>query len=65
MGVVPGSLGGKQPICNTCGIAESWEISEKEYRDNKAFWDQRQCEECQERTPPHRRVAQRRMYGTN
>ena len=39
-------IGGVTPICNTCGVSLCWDISEEEYIENKAFWDNWKCESC-------------------
>jgi len=40
---MPGAV---TPICNTCGILLCWDISEEEYQDDKAFWDDWICQDC-------------------
>lgn len=34
------------PCCNKCGIALCWNISIKEYEQEKQFWDAWICKEC-------------------
>ena len=38
--------GGLTPVCNCCGIHLCWDISENDYEDAKAFWDDWICREC-------------------
>ena len=38
--------GGLTPICNDCGIALCWDISEEEYEKKKTYWDEWRCKEC-------------------
>lgn len=42
-GTMPGAL---TPICNECGIALCWDISEEEYKEEKLFWEAWICQEC-------------------
>lgn len=37
---------GYTPICNECGVHLCWDISYIEYEENKKFWDNWKCEEC-------------------
>lgn len=47
MGAVYGAfLGGYTPICNDCGVSLCWDISEQEYDEAKAFWDDWICQGC-------------------
>lgn len=49
MGVTttPSTLpGGLTPICNECGVFLCWDISEDDYAENKAFWDDWICQDC-------------------
>jgi hypothetical protein len=49
--VGPSTLdGGVTPICNSCGIALCWDISDGEYEEAKAFWDKWKCKECNPET---------------
>lgn len=36
----------KTPICDMCGVALCWDISNEEYIDNKNFWDNWECRDC-------------------
>ena len=38
--------GGYTPMCNDCGIALCWDISDYEYEEKKEFWDEWRCKEC-------------------
>ena len=38
--------GGVTPTCGDCGIALCFDISEEEYLEQKPFWDQWKCENC-------------------
>jgi len=38
--------GGVTPVCDNCGIALCWDVSEPEYLANKTFWDNWRCKEC-------------------
>lgn len=38
--------GGKTLICNCCGSTVCWNISQQEYLEAKAFWDNWVCEDC-------------------
>jgi len=43
----PGTLpGGLTPICNECGIALCWDISDEDYEEAKEFWEAWKCEKC-------------------
>ncbi len=45
--VTNGTLdGGMTPACNSCGVHLCWDISEEEYNETKAFWDDWECEDC-------------------
>lgn len=49
MGVTktPSTLdGGQTPICNSCGIMLCWDIEDKEYEEEKEFWDSWICRDC-------------------
>jgi len=35
-----------QPICDDCGIALCWSISEREYLIIKDYWDTWKCDVC-------------------
>lgn len=37
---------GWTPICNDCGVALCWDISEYDYNERPAFWDAWLCKEC-------------------
>lgn len=37
---------GYQPICNDCGIALCFSISEEEYKRTKGFWENWKCVYC-------------------
>ncbi len=47
-GTMPGAL---TPICNHCGISLCWDISKQEYEEDKPFWDEWICQECNGGTP--------------
>lgn len=40
---MPGAL---TPICNDCGIALCWDISEEEYSEAVEFWENWICQDC-------------------
>ena len=40
--------GGWTPICEKCGVALCWDISEVEYQEKPLFWDNWTCKECKE-----------------
>ena len=49
MGVTIGNStmdGAVTPICNSCGICLCYDISDSEYEENKTFWDNWQCGDC-------------------
>lgn len=46
MGVKDGCLGGLTPICNECGICESYEIAHENYNEHPDYWENRRCPEC-------------------
>lgn len=46
MGIIPGCLGGWSPICSSCMISLCWEIDPIEYMENRQFWDDWECREC-------------------
>lgn len=47
MGVVSDKgLGGYIPVCETCGVALCWGIAPHEYEEDKKFWDDWQCRDC-------------------
>lgn len=48
-------LGGYTPQCNHCGIRLCWDISEYEYEEDKDFWDDWICQECNDGTPMTRK----------
>jgi hypothetical protein len=37
---------GLTPICNDCGISLCFDISDVEYSENKSFWDNWKCQDC-------------------
>jgi hypothetical protein len=37
---------GYTPLCSECGIHLCWDISEEEYEERQAFWDNWRCQEC-------------------
>ena len=43
--------GGVTPICNECGVALCWDISEEDYQQAKQFWDDWICQVCNGGTP--------------
>lgn len=42
-GTLPGCV---TPICNDCGIALCWDISEEDYEAARDFWDAWKCQNC-------------------
>jgi hypothetical protein len=46
MGVKDGCLGGLTPICNECGICESYEIAHEDYNEHPDYWENWRCPEC-------------------
>jgi len=38
--------GGFTPVCSSCGVCESWDISSQEYRSMEKYWDDWECDEC-------------------
>lgn len=38
--------GGVTPMCNECGVALCWDVSDSEYEQEKDFWDAWRCEDC-------------------
>jgi len=46
MGVIDKGYGEIQPICDCCGIALCWSLTEKEYLRVKNFWDTWKCSLC-------------------
>jgi hypothetical protein len=50
---------GYTPVCDSCGIALCYDISEEEYQENKSFWDNWQCKECN----PNYKGALKRFKG--
>jgi hypothetical protein len=40
---MPGAV---TPACNDCGVALCWDISEHQYREEKSFWDEWICQDC-------------------
>jgi hypothetical protein len=43
--------GGVTPICNDCGVALCWDISDEEYAARPKFWDNWICRDCNGGTP--------------
>lgn len=39
-------MGGITPMCNECGVAMCWDISNEEYISDKQFWDKWLCQSC-------------------
>lgn len=39
-------LGGYTPACNQCGVHLCWDISENEYEEDKQFWEDWICQDC-------------------
>lgn len=37
---------GFTPVCNECGIALCWDISDIQYKEEKEFWDKWCCKDC-------------------
>jgi len=35
-----------QPVCSSCGIYLCYDIGNEEYNENKEFWDDWECSEC-------------------
>lgn len=44
---MPGAV---TPICNDCGVLLCWDVSEEDYAERKAFWDEWRCAECKKHT---------------
>lgn len=42
-GTMSGAL---TPICNECGVSLCWDISEEQYEEQAAFWDEWICRDC-------------------
>lgn len=38
--------GGVTPVCSECGVHLCWDISEQDYEEDKPFWDDWICKEC-------------------
>ena len=38
--------GAVTPICNDCGISLCWDISDEDYEQARAFWDEWICQDC-------------------
>lgn len=38
--------GGVTPICNECGVSLCWDVAEEEAEQDRAFWDQWVCRDC-------------------
>lgn len=38
--------GGITPLCNECGVALCWDLPEEEYLQDKGFWDEWRCRDC-------------------
>jgi hypothetical protein len=43
--------GAVTPICNECGIALCWDISEDQYAQERPFWDGWICRDCNDGEP--------------
>lgn len=39
-------MGGYTPICNNCGVSLCWDISPNDYEEDKDFWEQWTCKDC-------------------
>lgn len=39
-------IGAVTPICSECGIAMCWDIGLDEYAEQKGFWDEWKCRDC-------------------
>jgi hypothetical protein len=37
------------PICNSCGVCLCYDIGDTEYAENKSFWDDWRCADCDPR----------------
>lgn len=62
--VAGGTLpGGVTPVCNDCGVALCWDISQGEYAQDRAFWDAWRCRECNGGTPMRRTDFRKRAAG--
>jgi len=55
--------GGVTPVCNDCGVALCWDISEGEYAQDRAFWDAWRCRGCNGGTPMRRAEFRKRAAG--
>lgn len=42
-GTMPGAL---TPVCNMCGVSLCWDIGEQQYHEEKQFWDEWVCRDC-------------------
>jgi hypothetical protein len=52
-GTMPGAV---TPICNNCMIALCFDIGEQEYKEDKEFWDNWVCRDCNGGEPLSRHV---------
>jgi len=57
--------GGVTPVCNSCGVALCWDISEGEYAQDQAFWDAWRCKECNGGTPMRRAGFRKTIAGSS
>jgi hypothetical protein len=39
-------VGALTPICNACNISLCWDIGEDQYEQDKQFWDNWTCQDC-------------------
>lgn len=47
------------PVCEKCGVHLCWDISQKEYEDDKLFWENWQCKDCN----PNYHFGKKRDYN--
>lgn len=45
MGLIP-KIDGHTPICESCGVCLCWNISDIEANEDRDFWEQWRCEDC-------------------
>ncbi len=53
--------GAVTPICNDCGIALCWDVSDADYDAQKSFWDNWTCRDCN----PNYEGALKRFLAAN
>ena len=55
--------GGLTPICDLCGIALCWDISQEEYEEAEQFWDEWCCKHCDPNYRKRKHELQERGLG--